>query len=28
VHRLHEQNPMLALRGVRLAVVITGLFEM
>jgi pyruvate,orthophosphate dikinase len=28
VHRLHEQNPMLGLRGVRLGVVIPGLFEM
>jgi len=28
VQRLHEQNPMLGLRGVRLGVVIPGLFEM
>ncbi|HEV7825991.1 MAG TPA: pyruvate, phosphate dikinase [Mycobacteriales bacterium] len=28
VHRLHEQNPMLGLRGVRLGVVIPGLFIM
>ncbi len=28
VHRLHEQNPMLGLRGVRLGLVIDGLFEM
>jgi pyruvate,orthophosphate dikinase len=28
VHRLHEQNPMLGLRGVRLGVVIPGLFTM
>ncbi len=28
VHRLHEQNPMLGLRGVRLGLVIPGLFEM
>ncbi|MGH3382198.1 MAG: pyruvate, phosphate dikinase [Actinoallomurus sp.] len=28
VRRLHEQNPMLGLRGVRLGVVITGLFAM
>ena len=28
VHKLHEQNPMLGLRGVRLGVVIPGLFEM
>jgi pyruvate,orthophosphate dikinase len=28
VRRLHEQNPMLGLRGVRLGVVIPGLFEM
>ena len=28
VHRLHEQNPMLGLRGVRLGVVIPGLFQM
>ena len=28
VHRLHEQNPMLGLRGVRLGVVVPGLFEM
>jgi pyruvate,orthophosphate dikinase len=28
VKRLHEQNPMLGLRGVRLGVVIPGLFEM
>ncbi|HEV7629154.1 MAG TPA: putative PEP-binding protein, partial [Streptomyces sp.] len=28
VHRLHEQNPMLGLRGVRLGVVIPGLFAM
>ena len=28
VHNLHEQNPMLGLRGVRLGVVIPGLFEM
>jgi pyruvate,orthophosphate dikinase len=28
VHRLHEQNPMLGLRGVRLGVVIPGLFVM
>jgi pyruvate, orthophosphate dikinase len=27
VHRLHEQNPMLGLRGVRLGVVIPGLFQ-
>ncbi len=26
--RLHEQNPMLGLRGVRLGIVIPGLFEM
>ena len=28
VQRLHEQNPMLGMRGVRLGVVIPGLFEM
>jgi pyruvate, orthophosphate dikinase len=28
VSRLHEQNPMLGLRGVRLGVVVPGLFEM
>ncbi len=28
VHRLHEQNPMLGLRGVRLGLVIQGLYEM
>src|SRR5690606_2200265 len=28
VHRLHEQNPMLGLRGVRLGLVIPGLFNM
>jgi pyruvate,orthophosphate dikinase len=28
VHRLHEQNPMLGLRGVRLGIAIPGLFEM
>ena len=28
VRRLHEQNPMLGLRGVRLGIVITGLFAM
>jgi pyruvate,orthophosphate dikinase len=28
VHKLHEQNPMLGLRGVRLGVVIPGLFAM
>ncbi|MBV9593389.1 MAG: pyruvate, phosphate dikinase [Actinobacteria bacterium] len=28
VHRLHEQNPMLGLRGVRLGVVVPGLFAM
>jgi pyruvate,orthophosphate dikinase len=28
VQKLHEQNPMLGLRGVRLGVVIPGLFEM
>jgi pyruvate,orthophosphate dikinase len=28
VHRLHEQNPMLGLRGVRLGLVIPGLFKM
>src|SRR5690606_38953359 len=28
VQRLHEQNPMLGLRGVRLGVVIPGLFTM
>ncbi|MEO7288029.1 MAG: pyruvate, phosphate dikinase, partial [Jatrophihabitantaceae bacterium] len=28
VHKLHEQNPMLGLRGVRLGLVIPGLFEM
>ncbi|HEX2418057.1 MAG TPA: pyruvate, phosphate dikinase [Micromonosporaceae bacterium] len=28
VHRLHEQNPMLGLRGVRLGLVIPGLFRM
>jgi pyruvate,orthophosphate dikinase len=28
VHRLHEQNPMLGLRGVRLGLVIPGLFQM
>ena len=26
--RLHEQNPMLGLRGVRLGIVIPGLFAM
>src|SRR6202012_1945533 len=28
VRRLHEQNPMLGLRGVRLGLVIPGLFDM
>jgi pyruvate,orthophosphate dikinase len=28
VHRMHEQNPMLGLRGVRLGLVIPGLFDM
>ncbi|WP_435810573.1 pyruvate, phosphate dikinase [Streptomyces thermoviolaceus] len=28
VHRLHEQNPMLGLRGVRLGLVVPGLFAM
>ncbi|MFE3792109.1 pyruvate, phosphate dikinase [Streptomyces goshikiensis] len=28
VHKLHEQNPMLGLRGVRLGLVIPGLFKM
>ncbi|MDO5697009.1 MAG: pyruvate, phosphate dikinase [Dermatophilus congolensis] len=28
VERMHEQNPMLGLRGVRLGIVIPGLFEM
>ncbi len=28
MHRLHEQNPMLGLRGVRLGLVIPGLFAM
>ncbi len=28
VHRMHEQNPMLGLRGVRLGIVIPGLFTM
>ena len=28
VKRLHEQNPMLGLRGVRLGIVIPGLFAM
>src|SRR5204863_7305185 len=28
VKRLHEQNPMLGLRGVRLGIVIPGLFKM
>jgi pyruvate, orthophosphate dikinase len=28
VQRMHEQNPMLGLRGVRLGLVIPGLFEM
>ncbi|MBC7630617.1 putative PEP-binding protein, partial [Aeromicrobium sp.] len=28
VHRLHEENPMLGLRGVRLGIVIPGLFTM
>jgi pyruvate,orthophosphate dikinase len=28
VHRMHEENPMLGLRGVRLGLVITGLYEM
>ena len=28
VHRLHEQNPMLGLRGVRLGLVVRGLFTM
>ena len=28
VHKMHEQNPMLGLRGVRLGVVIPGLFAM
>ena len=28
VHRLHEYNPMLGLRGVRLGIVIPGLFRM
>ena len=27
VHRLHEQNPMLGLRGVRLGLVVPGLFD-
>jgi pyruvate,orthophosphate dikinase len=28
VHRLHEQNPMLGLRGVRLGLVVPGLFKL
>jgi pyruvate, orthophosphate dikinase len=28
VHRLHEQNPMLGLRGVRLGLIVPGLFAM
>ena len=28
VHKMHEQNPMLGLRGVRLGLVIKGLYEM
>jgi pyruvate,orthophosphate dikinase len=28
VHRMHEENPMLGLRGVRLGLVIEGLYEM
>jgi pyruvate,orthophosphate dikinase len=28
VHRLHEQNPMLGLRGVRLGIVVPGLYTM
>ncbi|CAN5145069.1 pyruvate, phosphate dikinase [soil metagenome] len=28
VHRLHEENPMLGLRGVRLGLVVPGLFEL
>ena len=28
VQRLHEQNPMLGLRGVRLGIVVPGLFAM
>jgi pyruvate,orthophosphate dikinase len=28
VHRLHEQNPMLGLRGVRLGLVVPGLFDL
>jgi len=28
VHRMHEQNPMLGLRGVRLGIVVPGLFAM
>ncbi len=28
VHRLHEQNPMLGLRGVRLGLAVPGLFQM
>ncbi|MDQ1655080.1 MAG: pyruvate, orthophosphate dikinase, partial [Cryptosporangiaceae bacterium] len=28
VHKLHEQNPMLGLRGVRLGLVVPGLFEL
>ena len=28
MQRLHEQNPMLGLRGVRLGLVIPGLFDM
>jgi pyruvate,orthophosphate dikinase len=28
VHKMHEQNPMLGLRGVRLGLVIEGLYEM
>ncbi len=28
VHRLHEENPMLGLRGVRLGIAIPGLFQM
>jgi pyruvate,orthophosphate dikinase len=28
VHRLHEQNPMLGLRGVRLGIVVPGLYKM
>ena len=28
VHSLHEQNPMLGLRGVRLGLVVPGLFDL